>query len=203
MIRINTIKGCEEVEDYYYITTCGRVISKKGVLANQINKKGYEYITLWCKNKRNKINKLIHRLVALAFIPNADNKPQVNHIDEVKTHNYVSNLEWMTAKENSNYGTRTERSAINRAGELNPSYGKKNEWLINYNKQRTGSKNPNSKPMEYYEVNAVTRGSFKRTCKAQGWDFTEFEEIFATQIINKIGCKKDKKYYYKFKGVDF
>ena len=51
----------------------------------------------------------IHRLVSQAFIDNPNNLPQVNHIDENKLNNSVTNLEWCTNKYNINYGTRKER----------------------------------------------------------------------------------------------
>ena len=79
----------------------GRVLS----LWNKYN--GYKMVTL-TRNYEKHIFQ-VHRLVAKAFIPNPDNFPQVNHINEDKTDNRAENLEWCTAKYNTNYGTRTKR----------------------------------------------------------------------------------------------
>lgn len=68
---------------------------------------GYAKVNLY--NNGKSINALVHRLVAIAFIENPFNYQQVNHIDEDKNNNNVSNLEWVTAKENSNFGTRNKR----------------------------------------------------------------------------------------------
>lgn len=61
--------------------------------------------------RKNKVDKFgaIHRLVAQAFIPNPNDLPQVNHKDENKANNCIDNLEWCTAKYNSNYGNRTKK----------------------------------------------------------------------------------------------
>lgn len=71
--------------------------------------KGYKQICL-TKNNIKKTHK-IHRLVAQAFIPNSNNYPSVNHKDENKENNHVSNLEWCTFGYNTKYGTRTARTS--------------------------------------------------------------------------------------------
>lgn len=66
---------------------------------------GYAHVTLQINKKSKRFN--IHRLVAIAFIPNPENKPYVNHIDGDKTNNCVKNLEWVTAAENAQHAVRT------------------------------------------------------------------------------------------------
>lgn len=84
----------------YCITLDGKVYSIKSqrVLNTQYTDGGYECITLRVEGKTKTLK--VHRLVALAFIPNPENKPQVNHIDGVKNNNHKDNLEWVSRSEN-------------------------------------------------------------------------------------------------------
>lgn len=75
-------------------------INIKALLKKTSFNKGYVYVSL-SKNSVSKSYK-IHRLVAEAFIPNPDNKPQVEHIDTHRDNNCVWNLRWVTPKENQN-----------------------------------------------------------------------------------------------------
>lgn len=68
---------------------------------------GYYMIHLCADNKHKQIN--VHRLVAQSFIPNPNNKPQVNHKDCNKLNNSIDNLEWVTYKENSHHAIRNNR----------------------------------------------------------------------------------------------
>ena len=111
---IEIFKDIEGYEGLYQISNYGNVKSlgnckykKDKILKYSKDKDGYLYVGL-CKNGKHKYIK-IHRLVAEAFIENPNNYQQVNHKDEDKTNNHVTNLEWCTPKYNSNYGTRIQR----------------------------------------------------------------------------------------------
>ena len=92
----------KRIKDYenYSITEDGKVWShlKNKFIKPQINNRGYLCVQLWNNGKRLKTS--IHRLVALAYIENIDNKSQVNHINGNKYDNTIMNLEWVTHGEN-------------------------------------------------------------------------------------------------------
>jgi hypothetical protein len=81
------------------------------------NAQGYVKFGFGYKGKKYS-NIYVHKVVAKLFIPNPDNLPEVNHIDENKENNCVDNLEWCDRKYNCNYGTRTKRSAENRKSKI-------------------------------------------------------------------------------------
>ncbi len=119
---------CIGYEDYYEVSNHGRVRSidrvfkKKGlcsvkgkILTQRLNKKGYPAVFFYINTVR--IERNPHRLVALAFVPNPENKPQVNHIDGNKLNNNDWNLEWNTNSENQLHAYRL--GLQNKKGERN------------------------------------------------------------------------------------
>jgi len=87
-------------EGHYSVTEDGRVWShKRNRFLVGGDKKGYRGVLL-SKPGEKRVYKTVHRIVAEAYLPNPENRPQINHIDGDKLNNAVSNLEWITAKEN-------------------------------------------------------------------------------------------------------
>lgn len=100
----------------YLISTYGRVKSrsngKETILKSDLNSSGYHRVSLYKNGKRTRY--FIHRLVAEAFVPNPENLPLVNHIDEDKENNEVTNLEWCNDSYNQLCGTIRYRKSISR-----------------------------------------------------------------------------------------
>lgn len=120
-------KPIPNYEGFYEVSNIGRVRSlyryKKILHPSDTN--GYRTVELWKGKKRKRIG--VHRLVAMAFIDNPDNKPFVNHKDETRDNNSVDNLEWVTHLENCRYGTAIARRTahldyskrrVNNAGQI-------------------------------------------------------------------------------------
>lgn len=120
---MNSVEIWKDIEDYkglYQVSNLGRVRSldridalgrlRKGkVLAYNLVGAGYLQVGLHRDGKVEQ--KLVHRLVSEAFLPNPDNLPEVNHKDEDKTNNNISNLEWCTMLYNNAYNGRNKRVA--------------------------------------------------------------------------------------------
>lgn len=101
-------------EGVYQVSTFGNVDSlnynhtgKRARRIPRTGRGGYLYLNLH-KNGKTKTMK-IHRLVALAFLPNNENLPQINHKDENKANNRVENLEWCDSSYNNKYGSRPRK----------------------------------------------------------------------------------------------
>lgn len=92
-------------ENLYWISNKGRIHNNKKVMKPYRINSGYLCIDFTVNSAKKK--NLVHRLVASAFLPNPDNLPEVNHIDENKDNNSVTNLEWCTRSHNKQHSMAT------------------------------------------------------------------------------------------------
>ena len=96
-------EGYYEVSNYGNVRSVPRFRNKGTLLKPSLDSHGYFMADLWKNNQRKKIG--VHRLVGMAFIPNPENLPYINHKDENPKNNFIGNLEWCTHEYNLNYGT--------------------------------------------------------------------------------------------------
>lgn len=180
------IKGWE---GYYSVSNLGNIKShereihyrdgrtykyKESLLTLCYDRGGYLMAVL----KRRTIDKVktikAHRIVAEAFIPNPQNKPQINHKNGVKTDNRVDNLEWCTQAENNLHNFRV----LGRAPVIN-----------------SGSKNKNSKPVHCYDLEGNFIQTFESACIAAK---TLKCDVARVCEVSRAGGGKVKGYFFKY-----
>lgn len=111
---IKGYEGLYQVSNLGRVRGLDRIVNGKGnkphfkkgrILAQRVRSKKYQYLSVNLSKDDKLITYALHRLVAIAFIPNPENKPQVNHIDENRLNNCVDNLEWVTNYENMHHNS--------------------------------------------------------------------------------------------------
>ena len=162
----------------YQVSNTGKVRNIKDfrLLGQQLNKAGYYTVIL--RRDLESYTCLVHRLVAIAFIPNPDNLPIVNHKDENTINPNVENLEWCTAEYNVNYGTAIERAKETKAKNKLLEQAKQAAKIIEDKKDKT--KKVYTKGIDYSDF------VFSRK-------FNNSKPI----IVNKPKTLKPKKFYKK------
>jgi hypothetical protein len=180
-------KDIKGYEGYYQISNLGRVksLAKTIFCKNNRNKKvaeiilkpsisanGYPGVTL-CTGKYKRFS--VHRLVAISFIPNPENKPTVNHINGVKYDNRVENLEWATYIENNRHAFDTGLTVIKK-GEFSHRYGM-------YGKLHAGSKIVLDLNTGVYYESLAEAAKYNNVCQKQLSNFLLGKRKNKTSLI--------------------
>ena len=178
MTHASVFSGIEEwkpivgYEGWYEVSSFGRVRSvdrlvgysdgskrlhRGRILKATPDKDGYDRVVL--STPEGHKNRLVHRLMAIAFIPNPDNLPEVNHKDENKRNNVIDNLEWCTDKYNVNYGTGLHRRAASQRNDPEQS-----KPIIQYDKDgRKVAEYPSIR--EAARQTGIKRDTISRSCR--------------------------------------
>lgn len=195
-------KDIEGYEGLYQVSNLGNVRSlnygRTGEikLLKQSTDCGYKRVMLYKDGERERY--LVHRLVAMTFIPNPDDLPQVNHKDEDKSNNNVNNLEWCTGEYNMNYGSIKERLSESSKGRYHSEESKK-KMSESHKGKNKGKDNPTSKSILMYDE----EGNFIRRFECIG----DANEHFGkprnfTGINNCLSGRSKTAYGYIFRYAE-
>lgn len=186
-------KDIKGYEGLYQVSNKGRVKSTRNniILKPMISDKGYYQVDLYNKNNRKSCK--IHRLVAQSFIPNPNNYPVINHKDENKANNCVSNLEWCTVQYNHDYGTRNERATKHLADfnsilvvQLDSNYKLINVWK--------SASSVNIQGIEHQHIAECCSGKI-RTYKGYHWLYKKDYDLW-------VKSKGNQEIWQPLKGFD-
>ena|SRR3989304_3536307 len=160
---IDGYEHCYLVSDTGLIKSVARYRpSREGNIRRPTYPRGYVYVELSKNNKKSK--RSVHRMVALAFIPNPMRLPEVNHLDGDKKNNRVSNLEWCTKSENQLHSFRIGRVPACVQGKRNPN-AKLTELQVKEIRKRMIMEKTTHLAKEY----GVTFGAIARIKNGTGW----------------------------------
>jgi hypothetical protein len=183
-------KDINGYEGYYQISNQGNVRSidrfdgvhdRKGtIIKPSLKQNGYLQVGLRMHSKRKWIG--VHRLVAIHFIENPDNKPQVNHIDGNKQNNTINNLEWVTAKENQNHATKLGLRKNVPKGEKHCCYGK--FGANSHSAKQVIRRNPKTGETKLYKAKVLA--------KYEGFDVTSISKC----CHGKLKTHKGYEWYF-------
>ncbi|NFH40708.1 hypothetical protein FC977_13665 [Clostridium sporogenes] len=191
-------------------------VSSGKILKQRLNEDGYKVVTLG-KGELGRTSKTVHRLVALLFIDNPKNYPEVNHKDFDRANNVFTNLEWTTHKENIDYTIKANRHIScdkdKLKGKNNPNYNnhklsekyKNNPKLSKENNSRPKEKNGRAVPITMYNSNNIKIKEFKYIGECAEYliknNFTKSKvNSIRTNISNSLKNKKTYLGYY-FKHI--
>lgn len=190
-------KDVKNYEGKYQVSNLGRVKSllekyRGGqyygmILKSHVNKKGYVYQQLRKDNKT--FTHLLHRLVAEVFIPNPENKPNINHIDANTSNNNINNLEWCTQKENIQHCIKLERRNKNFHWMNGRTPWNKNKTLTNEHKLKiSNTKKGQISPHRKEIINTETKkiyNSILEAVKDSGIKYNTFAAMLRGDNKNK------------------
>lgn len=182
------LKDIVECGDYYAVSTKGRVKNVKTgrILKERISSRGYLFVAL-CLNGKYK-QYLVHRLVALAFLPNTEDKLTVNHLDGNKFNNSVTNLEWATHSEQQLHATQTG---------LKVSTDNQREHMRNLGKLYGGiNGRQNNKPVNQYNLNGKIIATFESGVEASKATGVKKELIY--DQCRKLQMPRKHSFYFRY-----
>ena len=156
-------EGLYQVSNLGRIKSLGRFVDKlkchywqeEKILKLRKRVDGYLNVILSKKGKTKTFS--VHRLVAMTFISNPENKPEVDHINAIKTDNSVNNLRWASHKENMNNSLTIAFLSISKLGENNPLYGKKlsEETKRKISDRLSGKNSPKAHKVKNIDTNEI------------------------------------------------
>ena len=158
---IQGYEGLYQVSNYGRIRSFKRMKNNKEARQFKLTPNSTGYISVGLRKNGKKILYQVHRLVAESFIPNPENKPQVNHIDGNKTNNHISNLEWVTASENTQHAYKMGLAKITdkTKEKMSKSHkGKKRKPFTDEHRKNMSIARKNQKPINPKKVICITTG---------------------------------------------